>query len=83
MDYGRLYSFLKMLLYRLLDLSDLVPVFSIEAHDVTFRKSEDSAPPRQNSCDTANDALHLSNVNELPVDAVLKLFNDFVEEENS
>lgn len=83
MDYGRLYSFLKMLLYRLLDLSDLEPVFAIETNDVTLRESKDSAPPGQNSCDTSNDALHLSSVNELTVDAVLKLFNDFVEEENS
>ena len=71
-----------MLLNRLLDLSDLIPVFAFESHDVTFRKSENSAPLRQNSCQTSNDTLHLSSVNELPIDAILELFNDLVEEDD-
>lgn len=62
---------LKVLLNRLLDLTDLVPVFSDQAHDVAPRHCHDPAPVGQNARDTANDSLQLARVNVLPVDAVL------------
>ena len=70
--------FLEVLLDCLLDFSDLVFFFLFEAHNVAFGEGQNFAPVGQDAGDSADDTLHFTCVNELAVDAILKLLNNVV-----
>ena len=74
---------LKVICDRLFDGTNLISIFTFESYDITSRHGHNPAPVWQNARNTSNDSFHLTSINELTVNAILQLFNDLVEIDDS
>ena len=74
--------FLKVFLNQVFDLSNLQSIFAFEAYESTFWETAYATPSGQDLSYAHNDALHLTCVNKLAIDATLELLYDLIKEED-